>query len=137
MDLATALILGQDGITSGAIYALLALCILLVFTVTRILLIPIGEFTVYGALTMAAIEEGQPTKIVWLLLGLVVFNFFLDVYQQIKTRHGLNGKKHLAMLLYALLMVAAVYFLPLSDLSLFSKIILTLAIITPLGPQIY
>lgn len=137
MDLATALILGQDGITSGAIYALLALCILLVFTVTRILLIPIGEFTVYGALTMAAIEEGQPTKIVWLLLGLVVFNFFLDIYQQIKTRHALNGKKHLAMLLYALLMVAAVYFLPLSDLSLFSKIILTLAIITPLGPQIY
>ena len=35
MDLDIALILGQDGITSGAIYALLALCILLVFTVTR------------------------------------------------------------------------------------------------------
>ncbi len=50
MDLDIALILGQDGITSGAIYALLALCILLVFTVTRILLIPLGEFSVFGAL---------------------------------------------------------------------------------------
>lgn len=137
MDLATALILGQDGITSGAIYALLALCILLVFTVTRILLIPIGEFTVYGALTMAAIEAGQPTTIVWLLFGLVAFNVFLDLYQRMKNQHAFKWKIHAGMLIYALLLIAAMYQLPLSELSLLSQIVLTLAIITPLGPQMY
>ena len=44
------MILGQDGVTNGAIYALLALSILLVFTVTRVLFIPQGEFVAIGAL---------------------------------------------------------------------------------------
>ncbi len=54
-----ALILGQDGVANGAVYALLALCILLVFSVTRVLLIPQGEFVVYGALCMAAMQNGR------------------------------------------------------------------------------
>ena len=59
MNFQIAPLLGQDGITNGAIYALLALSILLVFTVTRILLIPLGEFVTYGALTMAALQAGH------------------------------------------------------------------------------
>lgn len=137
MDLATALILSQDGITSGAIYALLALCILLVFTVTRILLIPIGEFTVYGALTMAALQAGQPAKIVWLLLGLIIINFFLDVYARFKHKQELMWKRHAVMLIYAIAVSAAMYLLPIATMSTLGQVILTLAIITPLGPQIY
>lgn len=60
MNFQIAMLLGQDGVTNGAIYALLALSILLVFTVTRILLIPLGEFVTFGALTMAALQAGQP-----------------------------------------------------------------------------
>jgi hypothetical protein len=37
MDAAVALLLTQDGITNGAIYALLALALVLVFAVTRVL----------------------------------------------------------------------------------------------------
>ena len=59
MNAQIALILGQDGITNGAIYALLALSILLVFTVTRVLFIPQGEFVAFGALTMAAMQAGK------------------------------------------------------------------------------
>ena len=137
MDFSIALILSQDGITSGAIYALLAFCILLVFTVTRILLISIGEFAVYGALTMAALQAGQPTKIVWLLCGLVVINLFLDLYAHFRHRQQLLWKRHAVMLMYAAVVSAAMYWLPLASLSTLSQIILTLAIITPLGPQIY
>ena len=36
MDFSIAVLLAQDGITNGAIYALLALALVLVFTVTRI-----------------------------------------------------------------------------------------------------
>ncbi|MDQ5878815.1 MAG: branched-chain amino acid transport system permease protein, partial [Pseudomonadota bacterium] len=54
MDFQIALLLGQDGLTNGAIYALLALALVLVFAVTRVIFIPQGEFVAYGALTLAA-----------------------------------------------------------------------------------
>ncbi|MCK9988735.1 MAG: hypothetical protein AzoDbin1_05207, partial [Azoarcus sp.] len=44
MDIQIALLLAQDGITNGAIYALLALALVLVFAVTRVIFIPQGEF---------------------------------------------------------------------------------------------
>ena len=50
MDLQILLLLGQDGVTNGAIYALLALALVLVFAVTRVIFIPQGEFVAYGAL---------------------------------------------------------------------------------------
>ena len=46
MDFQIAMLLGQDGITNGAIYALLALALVLVFAVTRVIFIPqVSSFT--------------------------------------------------------------------------------------------
>ena len=53
------LFLLQDGITNGAIYALLGLATVLVFAVTRVILIPQGEFVTYGALSYAMLATGQ------------------------------------------------------------------------------
>ena len=44
MDLNIARILLLDGMTNGAVYALLGVATVLVFTVTRIIFIPQGEF---------------------------------------------------------------------------------------------
>ena len=60
----------QDGLTSGFIYALLTLTILLVFLVTRVLWIPAGDFLVMGALSMAMLRQGVVPGTVWLALGL-------------------------------------------------------------------
>ncbi|WP_129267559.1 ABC transporter permease subunit [Bradyrhizobium betae] len=60
----------QDGLTVGAIYALLAVALVLVFTVTRIIFIPQGEFVSFGALTLAALQTGQVPKTIWLLIAL-------------------------------------------------------------------
>src|SRR5260370_18799666 len=70
MDLSIFLILVQDGVTSGAIYALLALSLVLVFTVTRVIFIPQGEFVAYGALTMATLEAGEFPTTALMLVGL-------------------------------------------------------------------
>ncbi|MDA0191343.1 MAG: branched-chain amino acid ABC transporter permease, partial [Proteobacteria bacterium] len=70
MDLQIALLLGQDGITNGAIYALLALALVLVFAVTRVIFIPQGEFVAFGALTLASLQAGKLPGTLWLLLGL-------------------------------------------------------------------
>jgi branched-chain amino acid transport system permease protein len=65
-----ALLLGQDGLTNGIIYALVSIALLLVFVVTRILLVPQGEFVALGALTLVQLGKGQSPSVLWLLFGL-------------------------------------------------------------------
>jgi branched-subunit amino acid ABC-type transport system permease component len=72
------LFLPQDGITNGAIYALLALALVLVFAVTRVIFIPQGEFVAYGALSMAAINAGQLPPTMWLMVTLGVAVAIVD-----------------------------------------------------------
>ena len=68
MDFTIASILGLDGVTNGAIYALVAIALVLVFAVTRIVFIPQGEYVAFGALTMALMQDGRVPGTVWLLL---------------------------------------------------------------------
>jgi branched-chain amino acid transport system permease protein len=65
-------ILMLDGVTNGAVYALLGLATVLVFTVTRVIFIPQGEFVAYGALTLAIFQTGKVPGTVWLLLMMAV-----------------------------------------------------------------
>ena len=59
MDFSIASILLLDGLTNGAVYALLGLATVLVFTVTRVIFIPQGEFVAYGALTLAILLNSK------------------------------------------------------------------------------
>ena len=72
MDFTIASILALDGVTNGAIYALLALATVLLFAVTRVIFIPQGEFVAYGALTLAITQTGKVPGTVWFLLILSV-----------------------------------------------------------------
>ncbi|MBD1551131.1 branched-chain amino acid ABC transporter permease [Pseudomonas typographi] len=138
MNLQIALLLGQDGVTNGAIYALLALSILLVFTVTRILLIPQGEFVTYGALTMATIQAGEPTPLAWLLLALTVTECALDVLARYRAGRGLRvDRGMLGKLAWCAALVISVYHLPLASLPVAAQALLTLCLVVPLGPRLY
>ncbi|WP_346297001.1 branched-chain amino acid ABC transporter permease [Rhodopseudomonas sp. P1] len=79
MNTTILLFLVQDGITNGAIYALLGLALVLVFAVTRVILIPQGEFITFGALTYATLSAGgvPGTAQLALVMGLVAFAFEL------------------------------------------------------------
>src|SRR5438105_4184469 len=72
MDLSIAALLTQDGITNGAIYALLALALVLVFAVTRVIWIPSGEFVAYGTLTLAGLQLGKSPGTIGLLVGMAI-----------------------------------------------------------------
>jgi len=71
--------LAQDGITNGAIYALLALALLLVFSVTRIIFVPQGEFISYAALSLALLQAGQVPGVVYVLVGGGVLAAVFDI----------------------------------------------------------
>ncbi|PXW99374.1 amino acid/amide ABC transporter membrane protein 1 (HAAT family) [Sphaerotilus hippei] len=139
MNTQIALLLGQDGVTSGAIYALLALAIVLVFTVTRVMLVPQGEFVTFGAMTMAALQAGQPASLTWLLLGLALLRSLQQGWA-LRTAGGRALRQAwpiLVMPLYALLLLA----IGRSDMAthwpMAAQVLYTLALVVPLGPLLY
>ncbi|NML27813.1 branched-chain amino acid ABC transporter permease [Zoogloea dura] len=136
MDADIFALLAQDGVTNGAIYALLALALVLVFAVTRIIFIPQGEFLAWGALTMAALEAGHYPGTVWLLLGAGVITFAADLFGGASARRRL-GQSALWNLVYPVAVAAILYFMPLSELPQLVRVLAVLAIVVPLGPMIY
>jgi branched-chain amino acid transport system permease protein len=138
MDFQIALILGQDGITNGAIYALLALALVLVFAVTRVIFIPQGEFVAYGALTLAMIENGIFPATLWLLIGAGLVVTAIDGIQALRSGQAKRlvgiGAINIA---YPFLMLALVWSMPLKDLPLIVQVLLTLLVVVPMGPMMY
>jgi branched-chain amino acid transport system permease protein len=81
------LFLVQDGITNGAIYALLGLALVLVFAVTRVILIPQGEFVTYGALTYASLASGQMPGTAKLAVAMGAAAFAFDLFAARRSLH--------------------------------------------------
>ena len=84
------LFLIQDGITNGAIYALLGLALVLVFAVTRVILIPQGEFVTYGGLTYASLCSGQMPGTAKLAVAMGAAVLLFDLWA---ARRAINGKR--------------------------------------------
>ncbi len=84
MDFGIFAVLTQDGLTNAAVYAMLAMALVLVFSVTRVILLPLGEFIGFGALTMAALQLGTFPKLVYLLLAVGVLTFCIDAGSAIR-----------------------------------------------------
>ena len=137
MDSDIALILLQDGIVNGAIYALLALSLVLVFAVTRVVLIPQGEFVAYGALTYAALDEGRVPGSVWLLaaLGAGAMLAGLGASRRVLTA-GLVLRLAAETLVVPAAVLLAAFTLPPKP-GVLVETLLTLAIVMPMAPYIY
>jgi branched-chain amino acid transport system permease protein len=136
MNLQIIALLGQDGVSNGAIYALVALAIILVFSVTRVMLIPLGEFVAFSALTMAAMQAERPVLIGWLVLALALLGAMFDGGLALRGRAPWRWTS-LGWPAYALVLVLTLAWLPLQALPMLVQAVLTLAAITPLGPLMY
>lgn len=132
------MILVQDGVVNGAIYALLALSLVLVFAVTRVVFIPQGEFVAFGALTYAALDAGTLPGSVWLLCGLGAASCVASLW------HGRRNQDMRARLR----MIAFTVALPLAVLAVARAVapthpgvlvqaVLALLIVTPMAPYLY
>lgn len=138
MDSTIALILLQDGIVNGSIYALLGMALVLVFAVTRVIFIPQGEFVAFGALTLAMLADGKIPGTVYLLplLGGVVI--LLELGRAVRTRSWAALPKVLlgcAVLPAVLFWLTRVLVRP--DSPLWINMALTLLLIVPMGPMVY
>jgi branched-chain amino acid transport system permease protein len=135
MDLQIALLLGQDGIVNGAVYGLMALALVLVFSVTRVIFIPQGEFVAFGALSMAALQGGRAPSTLWLLLALAVIVLVVEAWRW-KRGATVDWRSALTWCV-AFPAVAAVLVLGFKPTSLAMQSLATLVLIAPLGPLLY
>jgi len=133
LDADIALILLQDGVVNGAIYALLALSLVLVFAVTRVILIPQGELVAFGGLTYAALDAGRLPGSVWLLAVLGAAAFAAGVIADRRIGLALVAE---TLLLPAAVIAAAILLAPTRP-GVLIEALLAVAIVTPMAPYLY
>ena len=130
MDQTILLALLQDGLTTGAIYVLLAVGLLIAFSVTRVFFVPQGDLMSFAALTLASLIGHRMPGTVWMLNALCAWALILSLargHWQALLFYGLGP----AMLTLAA-WVAVRYGAPTPVLML-----LSLCVVTALGPLLY
>jgi branched-chain amino acid transport system permease protein len=139
MDFSIASILALDGVTNGAVYALLATATVLLFAVTRVIFIPQGEFVAYGALTLAVLQTGQVPGTVWLLLIMAAVAAVVEAVHGLRQKRpvGLVAKSAVLTLALPLVIATVAMVAAPMNLPLVLQALLTLAIVTPLGGLTY
>jgi branched-chain amino acid transport system permease protein len=138
VDLQTILILAQDALTNSSIYVLLAMATILVFATTRILFLPQGEFVAFGGLTLASFQTGIMPGTVWLLLLLACVAAVMKTVRLLSSGAARDLPKVLAeTLLPAFAIGFVAHACAPMHLALGWQILLTLLIVTPMGPLIY
>lgn len=135
MDLQIALFLAQDGIVNGAVYALMALALVLVFSVTRVIFVPQGELVAYAALAMAALQAGATPGILWLLLAMAAAVLALELWRQ----HRGATVDWWSTLLWCVVLpaLAALALLVWRPATPLAQALAVLLLVTPLGPLTY
>lgn len=66
-----------DALQNGVVYGLLALALVLVFAVTRVILVPIGELLMFAPLSLVWLQEGKIPGTLGLALALGLLWAFL------------------------------------------------------------
>jgi branched-chain amino acid transport system permease protein len=133
-----ALLLAQDGLVSGAIYALLAAALVLVFSVTRVIFIPQGEFVAFGALTLAALQAGKTPGTLWLLAAIGAAVAVVDGVRLVRGGAIARLPRVLAANLGPPAVLAALLAaVPPASLPGWLQIPVALALVVPLGPGLY
>jgi branched-chain amino acid transport system permease protein len=135
MDLQIALLLVQDGIVNGAIYALMALALVLVFSVTRVIFIPQGEFVAYAALAMAALQSGKLPAVLWMLLALAAVTLVVEAVRQ--ARGAEVDWRSTAVWAVVLPALAALMLLVVKPESMLLQVLAVLLLVVPMGPLVY
>lgn len=102
---------------------MLAIGLLITFSVTRVIFVPQGDLLAFGTLTAASLQSGHIPATLWLLDGLSVLAL-------------VTSRRWLAWGVYPLLLTAATWFLAPFEQPAIS-ILLALAIVTPMGPLIW
>ena len=128
----------QDGVTNGAIYALLALALLLVFAVTRVIFVPQGEFITFAALSLSFLEAGRTPGTIYILVFGGLAAAAVEAFAALRGRAWRRLPRIAALYVVLPLAVAAlVTWAAPRRFDQWIQVLLALAMVVPLGPIIY
>jgi branched-chain amino acid transport system permease protein len=130
-----AVLLGIDGLATGAIYTLIALGTVLIFAVTRVIFVPFGDIAAFAALTLAAIETGTVPGTLALVAVLAVLATGVEVTSLV--RSGRTRAVPRALAFYLLLPLATAGLVRLAiplNLPAALQIVLALLAVLPIAP---
>jgi len=132
------LILFFEGLTNGAIYALMALGIVVLYSVTGVINVAQGEFVMLSALTVASFREGSVPGTVYIVVAGLVLWAFYDAISRLRERRP--GRALLAAVV-PLAVAAAIYLIVVAasraELPYLAQILLAVLLTTALGPIAY
>lgn len=137
MDLQIATILLQDGLTNGAIYLLLGLALVLVFSVTRVLFLPQGEFVTFGALGFALLLKGELPGTAWLLMMTGVLVAICDIAAAGSNRTKALGKTLIMNVALPAAIVLLAWLAARFEAPPALKALVAVALVVPMGPMVY
>ncbi|MFA5664508.1 branched-chain amino acid ABC transporter permease [Castellaniella sp.] len=135
MDALTSLFLLVDGLTNGAVYTLVGLSLVLVYTTTRVVNIAQGEFVAFGALTFATFMEGRLAPVIYVVAITGAVCLVLDVVRARRQHH--NPWRLATIYVLAAVVLAVLTWLALATGWLVLQMVATLALVAALGPIIY
>ncbi|MFO0233906.1 MAG: branched-chain amino acid ABC transporter permease [Burkholderiales bacterium] len=138
MNATVAALLVQDGLTSGLIYALLAVSIVLVFLVTRVLWVPAGDIVAFGALTMSLLRQGQQPGTIWLLAALGLLATVIEAVRCHRSGEWAGFGRVLPLTVGApVLGIVLVRWVVPADASVAVHALLTAVLVAPRAPLLY
>jgi branched-chain amino acid transport system permease protein len=138
MTFEIAVLLIQDAISTGAIYVLMALGIVLIFNVTRVIFVPYGDLVAYSALTLASFELKRTPGTVWLVLTLALLAFLVEAGSLIRRRRFNDLPR--AFLFWAVIPAipaTATLLIGPGEIATPLAMALTIGLVLPIGPLLY
>src|SRR5262249_7365177 len=139
MDAQIALVLLTDGIANGAIYVLIALGTVLIFSVTRVIFVPFGDIAALTALTVAAIQIGRLPGTVWLVSVLAAIALLMEhalLVRQRQLRRVQTVRALYAVLPMLPVAIAAALAFSGGKLPQLAQMLLAIALVLPVAPLI-
>ena len=130
-----AAILAIDGIATGAVYVLVAIGTVLIFTVTRVIFIPFGDIAAFTALTLAALDAKQLPGTVGLVVVLAGLACLMEAVSLV--RAGEQRRLPQAIFFYLalpLIVVGIVWLTMRFDPPMPVRLVLALLLILPISP---
>ena len=128
----------QDGVTNGAIYALLALALLLVFAVTRVIFVPQGEFIAFAALSLGLLQTGQLPGTVYVLVGGGLLAAAFDIALAVRERATARVPRIVLVYVLVPVVIAAItWWAAPRKLDMWAQVLIVLGLVVPLGPILY
>jgi len=111
------------------------LALVLVFSVTRVIFIPQGEFVAYAALAMAALQSGKLPAVLWMLLALAAITLVVEAVRQ--ARGAEVDWRSTAVWAVVLPALAALMLLVVKPESMLLQVLAVLLLVVPMGPLVY